>query len=118
MDNRRITKFIILVFTILFADVVKELVLHFFNITKNPNQPLRSVAIGMIVSIAVFYPIFTAMDVVLEKMVSSYVRGTKRVAGGSNKGLFVSFIIGVAILFALYLYAWFDIKFWNLLFKF
>lgn len=113
MESRRLTKIIILVFTILFADVVKELALNFMHIEKNSTTPLRSVAIGMIIILAIFYPIFTIMDVVLEKIVGSYVRGAKRIAGGSLKGLIIAFVIGLAIIYCVYLYAWFGIVIWK-----
>ncbi len=113
MGSRRLTKIIILVFTILFADVVKELALHFMHIEKNSTSPFRTVAIGMIIILVVFYPIFSIMDVVMEKMVSGYVRGTKKVAGGSLKGLIIAFVIGFAIIYCVYLYAWFDIVIWK-----
>jgi hypothetical protein len=110
MNSRKITKYVVLIFTILLADIIKEIVLHLIGLERDHRSPYLSAAIGMGVIVLVFYPMFTIMEKILESITHSYVTKTKNVTGGSYKGLIVAFILGVAVLYFAYLKVWFNIN--------
>ena len=47
MNSRKLTRYVILIFTILLADIIKEIVLHYIGIEKNHHRPYLSAAVGM-----------------------------------------------------------------------
>ncbi len=116
MNTRKLTRYVILIFTILLADIIKEIVLHLIGLEKNHHHPYTSAAIGMGVIVAVFYPMFTFMEKILEYLTESYVKSAKNVTGGSFKGLMVAFVLGIAILYIAYLKVWFNINIFGKLF--
>ncbi len=116
MNSRKLTRYVILIFTILMADVIKEIVLHMIGLEKDVHHPYSSAAIGMGVIVVVFYPMFTIMEKVLEYITEHYVKATKGVAGGSIKGLVVAFVLGIGILYFVYLKVWFNLNIFSRLF--
>ncbi len=116
MNSRKLTRYVILIFTILLADIIKEIILHLIGLEKDSRHPYRSAAIGMGIIVAVFYPMFTLMEKVLERLTESYVKTTKGVAGGKLKGLTIAFIFGIAGLYIAYLKVWFNLNIFSKIF--
>ena len=110
MNSRKLTRYVILIFTILLADIIKELVLHLIGLEKDARHPYSSALISMGIIVAVFYPMFTIMEKALEYLTESYVRTAKGVGGGSIKGLMTAFLIGFIVLYIAYLKVWFNIN--------
>ena len=116
MNARKLTRYVILIFTILLADIIKELVLHLIGLEKDAHHPYSSTLIGMGIIVAVFYPMFTIMEKALEYITESYVKTTKGATGGSIKGLMIAFSVGFLVLYSAYLKVWFNINVWDKLF--
>jgi hypothetical protein len=107
MNSRKIAKYITLAFTILLADIIKELILHKMGWKKDFSHPYKSTLVGMAVTVAIYYPVFTLLESLIEKFVEFYLSKTKKSAGGGFVGLLVAVLLGIGILFALYLKLWF-----------
>lgn len=107
MDTKKIAKYVTLAFTILLADIIKELILHKIGWKKDFAHPYKSTLIGMAVTVAIYYPVFTLLEQLIEKFVEFYLSNTKKTTGGGFIGLSVAVLIGIFILFVLYLKLWF-----------
>lgn len=116
MTSRKLTRYVILIFTILMADIIKEIILHIIGLEKDRRHPYLSTAIGMGVIVAIFYPMFTVMEKVLEILSEHYVKATKGVSGGNLKGLTIAFIVGIAVLYVAYLKVWFNLNIFGKIF--
>jgi hypothetical protein len=110
MNSKKIAKYFSLAFTILLADVVKELVLHKIGWRKDFHHPYKSTLVGMAITVMVYYPVFTFLDYLVGEAVNYYLSKTKKTAGGGFVGLAVALGIGVCILFVIYLKIWFKIN--------
>jgi len=108
MNIRKSAKYISIGFTILLADVIKELILHKIGWKKDFAHPYKSTLIGMLVTVAIYYPAFSILEEWIEKGIGFYMSKTKKSAGGGVGGLMVAFAIGVAILFVVYVKLWFN----------
>ena len=116
MNTRKLTKYVILVFTILLADIIKEIILHYIGFHKNFRHPYTSVALGMGIIVLVFYPLFLLMETIMEKIAESYIHNTKKIAGGSMKGLIIALFLGLGVLYFVYLKVWFNLNIFAVLF--
>lgn len=107
MKNRQIAKYVTLAFTILLADLIKEFVLHKTGWKKDFTHPYKSTLLGMLITVAVYYPVFTILEYFVEKFVEFYLSKTKKTVGGGFIGLLFAVAIGIGILFVFYLKLWF-----------
>ncbi len=117
MHSRTLTKYVILAFTILLADIIKEIIMHYIGLDKNHRHPYTSVAIGMGVIVLIFYPLFLVMEKLLERVAQSYITNTKKITGGSIKGLLIALVVGLTIMYFVYLKVWFNINIFSVLMK-
>lgn len=113
MNSRKLSKYVILIFTILLADIIKEIILHYIGFHRNFRHPYTSVALGMGIIVLVFYPLFLLMEKITEKIAESYISNTQKIAGGNMKGLFIALVLGLGILYFVYLKVWFNINIFN-----
>ena len=109
MDSRKVTKYLILVITILVAQLLSAMVLNYIPSVKNAHRPYYSTAMGMLITVVVYTPLLSLMQAIIESMAATYVKKTKKVAGGSVQGLILATCIAVGILYCFYLYVWYKI---------
>jgi hypothetical protein len=116
MNSRKLTKYVILIFTILLADIIKEIILHYIGFHKNFRHPYTSVAMGMGIIVLVFYPLFLLMETIMEKIAESYIQNTKKIVGSNLKGLIIALFVGLGALYFVYLKVWFNVNIFKVLF--
>lgn len=110
MHVRRLNTLAILCLTILSADLLTEVMVHWAeHWTKSPNV-YKTTAISMLAAVVVFYPAFEFMDSVVKKMASKYVGKTKSATGGGYLGLMIAFFVALAVLYGLYLKVHYNIN--------
>lgn len=107
MNSKKIAKYITVAFTILLADLIKEFILHKIGYKRDAHHPYKSTLLSMLITVAVYYPVFTILDQIVEKAVEVYLSNARKKAGGGILGLLVAVLIGVGILFVFYLKLWF-----------
>ncbi|HTF80064.1 MAG TPA: hypothetical protein VL947_00010 [Cytophagales bacterium] len=107
MNSRKTAKYITLAFTLLLADLIKEYVLHRVGWKKDFVHPYKSTLVGMLITVAVYYPVFTILDQLVEKFVEVYLSNARKRAGGGLVGLTLAVLIGTGVLFVFYLKLWF-----------
>ncbi len=116
MSSRRLTTLVILCLTILSADLLSEVIVHEVSkFLKHPN-PYRMAALSMASKVLVFYPAFQFMEEIVKKMTGTYVGKAKGAAGGGYTGLLVAFVLGLGLLYGLYLKVLFHINILKTLF--
>ncbi len=107
MNSRKIAKYITLAFTILLADVIKEIILHKIGWKKDFAHPYKSTLVGMLVTVAIYYPVFSILDSIIEKFIELFISNTKKSTGGGLMGLTIAVAVGTGVLFLVYLKMWF-----------
>jgi hypothetical protein len=115
MDSRKITKYLILVITILVAELLSSVVLNYVHFSKNAHRPYYSTALGMLITVIVYTPLLSLMQAIIESMAATYVKKTKKVAGGSIQGVLLASCLAIGILYCFYLYVWYKIDVRHLL---
>lgn len=114
MSSRKLTTLVILSLTILTADLLSEIIVHWLGHYLKTTNPYKATALHMFVSVCVFYPAFSLMEEMVKGMTKSYVGKSKQMAGGGFYGLLVVFVLALLVLFGCYLKVKFGI---NLLHK-
>ncbi|NQY07640.1 MAG: hypothetical protein HRT68_15955 [Flavobacteriaceae bacterium] len=95
------TKYTALIISILSASLINEFIVKYIK-SYYQEHTYKSVAIGMLVTVVVFVPLFSFVGKWLNKASKSYIKTGKKVASNSRTGLWISFLIALVILFALF----------------
>ena len=101
MRIQKASKYAALIISILSASLINEYIVKYIN-SYYKDHSYKSVLIGMAVTVVVFVPLFSVVGKWLTKASKSYVKAGKKVASNNWIGLFVSFIIALAILFVFF----------------
>lgn len=116
MSNRRLSTLVILCLTILSADLLSEVIVHWSARWLHTTNPYKTTAIEMASKVVVFYPAFQLMEEVVKRMTGKYVGKTKSAAGGGFLGLLIAFLVALGLLFGFYLKVEHNINLFNRLF--
>ena len=101
MNIRKQTKYAALIISILSASLLNEYILK--QLKSYYQEPTyESVAIGMLVTVAIFVPIVTFLGKWIGKASKTYILAGKKMSSSRARGLYVSFIIAILILYVLY----------------
>jgi len=76
---------------------------------KNMTRPLKFTAIGMLVLVAVFYPVFEYLEKQIEQITKTLIKRGKN-AFGTKLGFILVFSAILLALFSIYANLWFDIN--------
>ena len=101
MNSRKITKYAALVISILIASLLNEFIVKLIK-GYYQESSYKSVAIGMVVTLIVFVPLFKILGKWINTVSKKYIKTGKKVASNSTTGLWVSFLIALLILFILF----------------
>lgn len=101
MNLQKRTKYAALIISILTASLINEYLLKLIK-SYYEEPTYQSVAIGMLITIIVFVPLFSILNKWINRATKSYIKTSKKVASNSKTGLYVSFMIALFILFVLY----------------
>jgi hypothetical protein len=107
MTFKNIFKFMVLVISILLANLIAEKFDHFLLSYRFSQKPYIFTWVGMLVVVAIYYPLFSHIDkwatVLSEKVIRS---GTK--FGGRRTGSILVFLLLLFTLYIFYGYEWFN----------
>jgi len=101
MNNRKLTQYATLIISVLSASLLNEYIVGFVN-SYYKDRSYLSVLIGMLVTVAVFVPVFGIVRKWMDTASKTYLKATKKVAKKNSSGLFWGFLIAFAILFVLF----------------
>jgi H+/Cl- antiporter ClcA len=102
---RTLTNHAVFILSMLIAYLIKEFVYYLLgNFKRIQNDPYLDVAIGMLIIVIVFYPLYELMKKFGHHLVEAFIQKSQEVTNSSVLGLLLGFII---LLFGLYCtYAW------------
>jgi hypothetical protein len=106
---KRIINFCVLAITILTVNLLTGYITDYFLHYKRITNPLKFTAIGMLVLVAVFYPIFEYMESKVEDLARNLLKKGNN-AMGKRIGFVFVFSILLFILYCIYAKLWFDLN--------
>jgi hypothetical protein len=106
---RRFINFYILAVTILTVNLLTGFITEYFLHYKNITNPLKFTAIGMIILVAVFYPVFGYIESKVEEITRKLIKKGKNKFGKTLGFIFV-FSVLIFVLYSIYARLWFNIN--------
>lgn len=104
---RTLTNQAVFIISMLIAYLVKEFVYYLLgNFKKLQNNPYLDVAIGMLIIVIVFYPLYELLKKVGEHLVEGFIKKTQDLTGSAFLGLFLGFIVLLFTLYCTYAWVW------------
>ncbi|MDF2457164.1 MAG: hypothetical protein K0R51_3157 [Cytophagaceae bacterium] len=110
--TRKITNVLIVILTILAAELAVEYVKHFLKFKTGYHDKYLLTLIGMAVIVAIYYPVFGLVHHFTEHLTKKFVSASQKRAGGEVMGIVLAFLTGGGLLFLIYLYQWYGITLW------
>jgi hypothetical protein len=104
---KQLTKFTVYSITILTAYLLSEYLVGFLN-NYYKEKTYFSVFIGMLVVLAVYFPVVTFLDKYIKQMSKTYVNKSKGLAKNSGIGIILGFLVMFFVLFVLFALVWHD----------
>ncbi len=106
MTYRKIFKFLVLILSILFANLLTIWIDNYMLSYKWNYSPHIFTWIGMCVVLLIYYPLFKYMDKWASKLSDKFLKAGKKLAG-RRTGSIIAFIIGLLLLYYFYGQEWF-----------
>lgn len=106
MTQRKFIRFLVLILGILTANLVTTLVDEYFLSHKGEARPFIFTWIGMLVVVAVYYPLFTHIDMWSVKLSDSMLKKGRSLVG-KNYGIYLFFIVALFVLYYFYGKMWY-----------
>lgn len=106
---KKLINFCILAITILTVNLLTGFITEYFLHYKNRANPMKFTALGMLILVAVFYPVFGYLETKVEEFTRKLVKKGKNTFG-KRIGFLVVFSILVFILYCIYANLWFDLN--------
>lgn len=101
MNIRKQTRYAALIISILSASLLNEYILKLLK-SYYEEPTYQSVAIGMLITVLIFVPIVSFLGKWVGKASKTYLLAGKTISASRTRGLYISFVIALAILFVLY----------------
>src|SRR4051812_19680042 len=107
---KKLKKFTVYTFTVLFTKLLYDLVMHFLPVIKSTHNPYFDVAIGMSLTLILFYPLYGFAHTWMEKFSGHYVKHARKIHSNSVLALSIAYVIGIVILFGCFMMLKFNIN--------
>ncbi|MFN5308892.1 MAG: hypothetical protein ACK5C0_05500 [Candidatus Kapaibacterium sp.] len=105
---RKITKAILFTINVLIAYLVSAAVEDIILQRAQQLKPLSATAIGMIVIVMIFFPLFSITEKITEEVMKFSLK-TSKGTFGKRFGLIVFTLVALLILYNIYLELWFNL---------
>lgn len=109
MNHRKVLKFFVLILGILTANLITTHIDEYFMSYKGQTKTFLFTWLGMLVIVAVYYPLFKFIDSLSIKISNLMLRKGKIIIGRSY-GVYVIFLIILFVLYYFYGQLWFKIN--------
>lgn len=107
MNYRSIIRILVLVVSILSVTLITSRIDTFVQSYKTQFNPFVFTWMGMGIIVLIYYPLFTQIDKFATKYSTSLIKAGNKLTG-NKAGVFVAFLLIIAILYLFYGYFWFD----------
>lgn len=101
MNNTKLTKYATIIISVLSASLLNEYIVNYIN-SYYKERSYLSVLIGMLVTVAVFVPVYGVISKWMNTASKKYLKASKKVAKKDSTGIIVGFLIAFSILFILF----------------
>jgi len=103
-------RFVVTTLTILTATLITNIISDFMVSYKNHYKPVTFTFLGMGIIVVIFYPLFTKLNDWVRDISIKAIKSGNSVAG-KYFGLFLTFLVGLLVLFYFYARIWYHIDF-------
>lgn len=107
--NRRIFSFLVLFVTILIANLITTLITDYFLRFRGQSSALKFTAIGMVVIVVLFYPLFEYINRLTERATARLLRKGRNLFG-RILGIYIAFALVILAMYCIYAYTWFNVN--------
>ena len=107
---KHLRKFTIYSFTVLLAKLIYDVIIELLPVIKSTRNPYFDVAIGMGLTLIVFYPLYGLAHAWMEKVSGHYVKHSRGIHSNRTFALIVSYIFGIIVLFGCFMMVKFEIN--------
>ncbi len=109
-------RFVIMTLTILTVNLITGAISDYMTSYRNQYSPFIFTLTGMAIIVLIFYPLFVKLEGWVRDISVRAVKSGKSFAG-RYLGLFLTFILGLLILFHFYVRMWYHIDFVKIIFS-
>lgn len=113
---RSLFRFSVMTVTILAANLLTSTLNNYFITFKYQVRPLTFTIIGMLITVAVFYPLFVKLEEWVEQ-ISADILKRGRTTFGKYAGLIIAFVLCLAVLLWFYAKMWYRIDLLKILIR-
>lgn len=103
-------KFAVYSFSVLLTKLVYDLVMKALPIIKTTHNPYLDVAIGMGLTLIIFYPLYKLTSNWMKIFSGHYVKHTKKIHRNNFIALLIGYVAGIIILFGCFMLVKFNIN--------
>jgi hypothetical protein len=107
-------RFVVTTLTILTANLLTNAIGDYLVSYKNHMKPVIFTFFGMAITIAIFYPLFLKLEQWVKYLSVKLIKSGKSLSG-KYLGLFLTFFLGIMVLFYFYAKMWYHIDFMQIL---
>ena len=109
MKYNKIIKFMVLLLSILTANLITTIIDEYVLTYKHTFNPYLFTWIGMLIVVLIYYPLFTQIDKWSTKYSDKFIKVGKKITG-KKTGILITFIVALLILYYFYGRLWFHIN--------
>lgn len=106
---RKIYSFLILAVTILVMNLLTGFITDTFMNHKNFSNPYKFTALGMLILVAFFYPLFEIINKKIQVLINKLLKKGRHYFG-KTIGVLAMFFLFIAVLYCIYAKLWFNIN--------
>jgi hypothetical protein len=110
----KIIRWLLVAITLLFAYLIVDFIEKFLLDQTRILGAYEATAIGMLVIIIIFIPLFHFLEVISEKIIEILSGTSSRIFG--KLGIYIFLAACLIVLYGVYLKIWFNVKLWRVLF--
>lgn len=104
----KLTRIAVFSITILIGTLISDYISAYFVSTI--GKTYKGVAINMIATVVVFYPLFSLLEYYVKKASKRYIQKSKSVTGNSFLGLIIGFTLAILVLFMMFASVWYNLN--------
>lgn len=107
--NRKLSKLFVTSLTILTVSLIAIYLREQINDHFNHRKNYQAVFVGMLLMVAIYYPMTTLLNQYFESLSKKIVSKSKKISKSSSVGMFIGFSLAIFVLFIFYAQLWYGI---------
>ena len=106
--TNQLSRFAATVITILVGTLISDYSVNLLS--EKIGKSYTGVALGMLATIVIFYPLFTILEKYIKHLSSKYIQKSKSITGNKIGGLMMGFTLAILILFMMFASVWYGLN--------